>query len=95
MSVAPEVLRAIDLYFGVRDRKLAGELIAGGNFTTAGGINAKNIARWNGTIWKPSGMGMSSPGTSYGPVYELSVYHSLREPGPGTIFANYHVVAEP
>jgi hypothetical protein len=37
-----------------------GELIAGGNFDTAGGVSAKNIARWDGTSWHPLGSGMDS-----------------------------------
>lgn len=35
------------------------ELIAGGNFTTAGGVSASNIARWNGASWMPLGTGTS------------------------------------
>ena len=35
------------------------ELIAGGNFTTAGGVNiGVGIARWNGSAWAPLGAGM-------------------------------------
>jgi len=34
-------------------------LYAGGNFTTAGGVPANRIARWNGTAWTPLGSGMS------------------------------------
>ena len=30
----------------------------GGGFTTAGGISATNIARWNGTSWSALGSGM-------------------------------------
>ncbi len=37
-------------------------LYAGGNFSTAGGVSVKNIAKWNGTLWSalsgPSGTGM-------------------------------------
>jgi hypothetical protein len=36
-----------------------GELIAGGPFTTAGGIAANHIARWNGVSWSPMGSGIS------------------------------------
>jgi hypothetical protein len=32
-------------------------LYAGGSFTTAGGIPAANIARWNGTTWSALGSG--------------------------------------
>jgi len=35
-------------------------LVAGGTFTTAGGVNASRIARWNGTAWSPLGTGMNS-----------------------------------
>ena len=31
------------------------ELIAGGSFTTAGGISANYIAKWNGSSWSPLG----------------------------------------
>ena len=35
-----------------------GDLIAGGNFTTAGGVAASRIARWNGSSWNPVGSGI-------------------------------------
>ena len=38
-----------------------GDLVAGGQFTTAGGVSANRIARWNGTNWSALGWGMSSP----------------------------------
>jgi len=34
-----------------------GDLIAGGQFTSASGVSANNIARWNGKCWKPLGSG--------------------------------------
>jgi hypothetical protein len=37
-----------------------GDLVAGGSFTTAGGVTVNRIARWNGTSWSPLGSGMSS-----------------------------------
>ena len=49
-----------------------GELYAGGNLTTAGGVSANYIAKWNGTSWQPVGGGMGS----YGYVYALCVYSS-------------------
>jgi hypothetical protein len=54
-----------------------GDLIAGGNFITAGGVSADRIARWNGTAWSPLGTGVSGviPGVSHG-VYALSVLPS-------------------
>jgi hypothetical protein len=39
----------------------SGDLIAGGGFTSAGGIPANNIALWNGSTWSALGTG-----TSYG-----------------------------
>jgi hypothetical protein len=35
-----------------------GDLVAGGAFTTAGGVPASCIARWDGTAWSPLGSGM-------------------------------------
>jgi predicted outer membrane repeat protein len=32
-------------------------LYAAGNFATAGGISAKHVARWNGDVWRPLGVG--------------------------------------
>ena len=44
-------------------------LYAGGNFTTAGGVSAPHLARWNGTGWSAvGGSGMS------GNVHALGVY---------------------
>ena len=36
------------------------DLIAGGNFTSAGGTTVSNIARWNGTSWSALGAGLNS-----------------------------------
>ena len=36
-----------------------GDLVAGGNFTIAGGIPAISIARWDGTSWSALGSGMN------------------------------------
>ena len=35
-------------------------LYVGGNFTTAGGVSANYIARWDGSSWSPVGSGMDS-----------------------------------
>jgi hypothetical protein len=37
-----------------------GDLVAGGAFTTAGGVHCYYIARWNGTAWSPLGSGMNN-----------------------------------
>src|SRR5262245_61075890 len=36
-----------------------GDLVVGGEFTSAGGISASRVARWNGTTWSPLGSGCS------------------------------------
>src|SRR5204863_7789618 len=35
------------------------DLFIGGSFTTAGGVNATNVARWNGSAWQAMGNGFS------------------------------------
>ena len=35
------------------------DVYVGGNFTTAGGVSANNIAKWDGTVWSALGSGMS------------------------------------
>lgn len=46
------------------------ELIAGGQFTSAGGVSANNIAKWNGTSWSPLGSGTNTP------VLALTIYNN-------------------
>jgi hypothetical protein len=36
-----------------------GDLLAGGNFSTAGGVPASRVARWNGSAWAPIGTGIT------------------------------------
>src|SRR5262249_10530797 len=45
-----------------------GVLFAAGSFTTAGGVSAHHIARWNGTDWQPLGSGTNAS------VYALAVH---------------------
>jgi hypothetical protein len=47
----------------------SGDLIAGGRFTTAGGGDASNIARWDGTGWRALGGGVN------GAVRALAVHN--------------------
>ena len=49
----------------------SGELIAGGTFTTAGGVTSNHVARWNGSTWEALGSGMDL----YSRVYALTVYN--------------------
>ncbi len=48
-----------------------GDLVAGGIFTSAGGVAANSIARWNGSAWSPLGGGM---GGTTPIVYDLVVH---------------------
>ena len=38
----------------------SGYLYAGGNFTTAGGVTANRVAKWDGSAWSPLGSGMNA-----------------------------------
>ncbi len=51
------------------------ELYVGGSFTQAGGIDANNIARWNGTSWNSVGSGSTNGVSMYKSVYALGVYN--------------------
>jgi hypothetical protein len=46
-------------------------LYAGGTFSTAGGVSANSIARWNGATWAALGSGLSGPNS----VYALAEYN--------------------
>jgi WD40 repeat protein len=46
-----------------------GRVIAGGSFTSIGGVPAANIAAWDGTSWSPLGVGI--PGNSW--VYSIAI----------------------
>jgi len=47
-----------------------GSLYAGGHFTTAGGVSANYIAKWNGSSWSALGSGVSYP-NGFPEVYAL------------------------
>ena len=47
-------------------------LYAGGSFTSAGGVPATYIAKWNGTAWSAVGGGVSGPSVPY--VQDLAVF---------------------
>jgi len=49
-----------------------GDLIVGGEFTTAGSTPAMRIARWDGEVWHALGAGFGSL-SSYTPVYGLAL----------------------
>ena len=51
------------------------QLVAGGDFTAAGGVGCNYIASWNGSSWQPLGSGMAGGGV-FGPaVIALTVYN--------------------
>ncbi len=49
------------------------QLVAGGLFTTAGGVTVNRIARWDGSAWQPFGTGIGSE-FEFGVVYSLSTW---------------------
>jgi len=51
-----------------------GDLIAAGRFTSAGGVAANSIARWDGATWRPLGTGMSGQ-LDFNCILSLSVYN--------------------
>src|SRR5262249_17270533 len=53
-----------------------GRLVAGGEFTSIGGIAASNIAAWNGTAWAPLGAGVGGGGLPDAGVHALAVLTS-------------------
>lgn len=65
----------------VHDDGLGGgpALYAGGLFTSAGGVAASGIAKWNGSAWSPLGVGISIAG---GGVRALEVYDDGTGGGP-------------
>jgi hypothetical protein len=54
-----------------------GELIAGGGFSSAGGVPANNVASWNGSNWSALGSGINSS------VISLAVYDNQLIAGGG------------
>ena len=65
-----------------------GDLIAGGTFTTASGVAANYIARWDGSSWQPLGLGLNNW------VFTLTVYDDELIAGgsfttAGGVTANY------
>lgn len=50
-----------------------GDLIVAGTFDSIGGVVAKNIARWNGSVWQPLGTGISG-GTKCIAAYNGELY---------------------
>ena len=72
-SIADEVWQSLGSGMDSYVRALAiynGELIAGGDFFTAGGQGASRVARWDGGAWQSLGSGMNNS------VQALAVYNN-------------------
>ncbi len=54
--------------------KFNGEIYVGGNFFSAGNVNSKSIARWNGSIWQSFGNVNNNP--SFSTVLNLNVINN-------------------
>ncbi|MBL8876832.1 MAG: hypothetical protein JNM86_13635 [Phycisphaerae bacterium] len=50
----------------------SGDLIAGGTFYYAGGVNVNSIAKWDGNAWSALGSGVSGPGNFFPRVHALT-----------------------
>jgi hypothetical protein len=58
----------------VHDDGSGASLYAGGTFTSAGGVAAARIARWDGHAWHPLGTGMERPGEPFVNVAALKSF---------------------
>ena len=67
-----DIIRA----FAVFDDGSGPALYAGGDFSSAGGVSANNIAKWNGVTWSPLGSG------TVGLVWALTVFDDGSGAGP-------------
>lgn len=56
-------------------------LYVGGSFTTAGGVNASRIAKWDGTTWSPLGSGINAE-QYWGHVHALAAFDDGSGSGP-------------
>lgn len=54
--------------------EFGGELVAGGTITSAEGVSAQGVVRWNGSQWSPMGLGMGLPQTFGGTVFEFAIW---------------------
>ena len=57
-------------------------LYAGGKFSSAGGVAADYIAKWDGSAWSPLGGGMSASGNDWPWVFALEVFDDGTGGGP-------------
>jgi hypothetical protein len=59
-SLGTGVNNGVDNYVNALAIAGNGTLYVGGRFTSAGGVSAYGIARWNGTTWSPLGTGVNN-----------------------------------
>lgn len=52
-----------------------GQLVAGGQFSTAGDVPCNNIASWDGSRWQPLGGGLTGVSSPYIPLCALTTYN--------------------
>ncbi|MBX3374810.1 MAG: hypothetical protein KF817_13345 [Phycisphaeraceae bacterium] len=57
-------------------------LYAGGDFTAAGGVSARSIARWDGSAWSALGSGLTDGGGTGTHVYAMSPFADGRGGAP-------------
>ncbi|MBK7878189.1 MAG: thrombospondin type 3 repeat-containing protein [Planctomycetes bacterium] len=71
-------------------------LYAGGYFTSAGGVSAVRIARWNGTAWSALGTGLGDAVSSNVGVHSLASFDADGA-GPGTpvLYAGGYFIGTP
>lgn len=75
-----------------------GNLIAGGYFTTAGGVPAQKIAKWNGTTWSAMGGGFDGNGideyvksaTVWNGIFFAGGAYTQAEGGPMNYIAQWY-----
>ncbi|GEM_PF-5461104 len=65
------------------------KLIAGGDFSTIGGISANNIASWSGTSWSPLGSGTNDEVLALA-VYDGKLIAGGRFSSPGSCIAAWN-----
>ncbi len=66
-----------------------GDLYAGGEFTTAGGVNAGRIARWDEAAWSPLVEGMNNSVRALAVDVQGNLYAGGRFTTAGGVSANH------
>jgi hypothetical protein len=70
-------------------RAANGDLYMGGDFTTAGGVAASRVARWNGTSWSALGAGLNGDVLALAVDGSGNVYAGGQFTTAGGVAANY------